>query len=207
MLRCGHVPQPFRDSWGGFCYSPGVSGAAPRRSVAGRLRGGKGRRVRHAQGDPAISNKVFVGNLSFDVTREELIQAFSAAGKVVDAKVPTDRETGRPRGFAFVEFVDDEAAEKSISLMNGRDLKGRPLRVNAAENRPPRPPGAGGPGGFRPPGAGPGYGGGYRPGGAPPYSAGPVPESFEQFPVDDRGRPFKSKGSRRNLRRRKRGFD
>ena len=58
----------------------------------------------------AISNKVFVGNLSFDVSREELIEAFSAAGKVVDAKVPTDRETGRPRGFAFVEFEDDEAA-------------------------------------------------------------------------------------------------
>ena len=64
----------------------------------------------HVRGDAAISNKVFVGNLSFDVTRDELIQAFSAAGKVVDAKVPTDRETGRPRGFAFVEFEDDEAA-------------------------------------------------------------------------------------------------
>src|SRR4029434_1748638 len=92
----------------------------------------------------AISNKVFVGNLSFDVSREELIEAFSAAGKVVDAKVPTDRETGRPRGFAFVEFEDDEAAQKSITLMNGRDLKGRPLRVNEAEHRPPRPPGMGG---------------------------------------------------------------
>ena len=79
--------------------------------------------------------------MSFDVTRDELIQAFSAAGKVVDAKVPTDRETGRPRGFAFVEFEDDEAAQKSIGLMNGKDLKGRPLRVNEAENRPPRPPG------------------------------------------------------------------
>jgi RNA recognition motif-containing protein len=47
---------------------------------------------------------VFVGNLSFDVTREELVEAFGAVGRVVDAKVPTDRETGRPRGFAFVEF-------------------------------------------------------------------------------------------------------
>jgi RNA recognition motif-containing protein len=93
---------------------------------------------------------VFVGNLSFDVSREELIEAFSAAGKVVDAKVPTDRETGRPRGFAFVEFEDDEAAQKSISLMNGKDLKGRPLRVNEAENRPPRPAGGGAP--FRPSG-------------------------------------------------------
>src|SRR6187431_1415447 len=103
-----------------------------------------GRRRETREGDSAISNKVFVGNLSFDVTRDELIEAFGAAGKVVDAKVPTDRETGRPRGFAFEEFEDDEAAMKSISLMNVKDLKGRPLRVNEAENRPPRPAGAGG---------------------------------------------------------------
>ena len=135
-----------------------------------------------------------MGNLSFDVTREELIDAFSAAGKVVDAKVPTDRETGRPRGFAFVEFESDEAAQKSIDLLNGRDLKGRPLRVNEAENRPPRPAGAGGPP-FRP---------SFRSG--PPSFGAPPP--FSDFvPMDDRGRPFKNKGSRRNIRRRKRGFD
>jgi cold-inducible RNA-binding protein len=138
---------------------------------------------------------VFVGNLSFDVTRDELIEAFAAAGKVVDAKVPTDRETGRPRGFAFVEFETDEGAQKCIELMNGRDLKGRPLRVNEAENRPPRPAGAGGPP-FRP---------SFRPG---PPSYGAPPPSFSEFvPMDDRGRPFKNKGSRRNIRRRKRGFD
>ncbi len=137
-----------------------------------------------------------MGNLSFDVTRDELIQAFGAAGKVVDAKVPTDRETGRPRGFAFVEFESDEAAQRSIELMNGKDLKGRPLRVNEAENRPPRPAGAGGGAPFRP---------SFRPGGPPSYSA-PPPE-FSDFPMDGRGRPFKNKGSRRNIRRRKRGFD
>lgn len=148
-----------------------------------------------------------MGNLSFDVTREELIQAFSAAGKVVDAKVPTDRETGRPRGFAFVEFEDDDAAQKSIGMMNGRDLKGRPLRVNEAENRPPRAPGERPP--FRPSfggggmgGPGGGGGGGYRPG-----AYAPPPPSFSDFPTDDRGRPFKNKGSRRNIRRRRRGFD
>jgi len=141
-----------------------------------------------------------VGNLSFDVTREELIDAFSAAGKVVDAKVPTDRETGRPRGFAFVEFADDDAALKSISLLNGKDLKGRPLRVNEAENRPPRPAGAGG---YRPAF---GAGGGYRPGGSP-FGGGGVPSFNDSTPTDDRGRPFKNKGSRRNIRRRKRGFD
>ena len=142
---------------------------------------------------------MFVGNLSFDVTREELIEAFSAAGKVVDAKVPTDRETGRPRGFAFVEFENDDAAQKSIEMMNGKDLKGRPLRVNEAENRPPRPGGPGG--GYRPSF---GAGNSYRPGGPPAFAA---PPNFGDFPTDDRGRPFRSKGSRRNIRRRKRGFD
>ena len=96
------------------------------------------------EGDEPISRKVFVGNLSFDVSREELIEAFNEAGKVVDAKVPTDRETGRPRGFAFVEFEDDEGAKKCIELMHGKDLKGRPLRVNEAEDRPPRAGGGGG---------------------------------------------------------------
>ena len=160
-----------------------------------------------------------MGNLSFDVTREELIEAFSAAGRVVDAKVPTDRETGRPRGFAFVEFESDEAAQRSIEQLNGRDLKGRPLRVNEAENRPPRPPGApgfsrpapGGGGGFsrpggggfsRPegggysrPGGGGGSGGGYsRPGGGGGYSRPGAPT----FPSpeetgDTRGRRFRQK--------------
>jgi len=177
----------------GFLLQSHSPAAAPRGRFVGRREAAKGGGG-IVRGEAAISNKVFVGNLSFDVTREELIQAFSAAGKVVDAKVPTDRETGRPRGFAFVEFDSDEAAEKSITMMNGKDLRGRPLRVNEAENRPPRPAGAGGPS-FRP--------GSYRPSG-PAYSA----PSFNEFtPMDDRGRPFKSKGSRRNIRRRKRGFD
>ena len=149
------------------------------------------------QGDGTISSKVFVGNLSFDVTREELVEAFGAVGRVVDAKVPTDRETGRPRGFAFVEFENDEAVQKCIEQMNGRDLKGRAMRVNAAEDRPPRPAGApgggfsrpGGGGGFSRPGGGGGFsrpGGGFRPGAAPTF---PPPE--ETGP--DRGRRFKQK--------------
>lgn len=147
-------------------------------------------------GERDISNKVFVGNLSFDVSRDELIQAFSAAGKVVDVKVPTDRETGRPRGFAFVEFADDEAAQKSIALMNGKDLRGRPIRVNEAENRPPRAPGSGAGPAYRPAFGAPGP---YR-GGGPP--AVPPPDEF--FGERGRGR---GKGSRRNIRRRKRGFE
>jgi RNA recognition motif-containing protein len=131
---------------------------------------------------------VFVGNLSFDVTRDELVQAFSAAGKVVDAKLPVDRETGRPRGFAFVEFETEDAARSCIATMNGKDLKGRALRVNEAENRPPRPPGSGPP--FRP------SGGGYRGPGGPPYGAarsGPPPEGF---PLGEPPRGF-GRGPRR----------
>ena len=113
-----------------------------------------------------------MGNLSFDVTREELLEAFGAAGKVVDAKIPTDRETGRPRGFAFVEFEDDDAAQRAISQLHGKPLKGRPLRVNEAENRPPRPAGAGGGPSFRPSGGYGGGGGGYGGGGGGGYGGG-----------------------------------
>lgn len=122
---------------------------------------------------------------------------------MVDAKVPTDRETGRPRGFAFVEFEDDDSAQKSISLMNGKTLRGRPLRVNEAENRPPRPPGAGaGPRGFGAPR--PDFGNRR----APDFAmAPPGGEDFGGGFGDRGGRGFKNKGSRRNIRRRKRGFD
>lgn len=132
-----------------------------------------------------------MGNLSFDVTREELLEAFGAAGRVVDAKIPTDRETGRPRGFAFVEFEDDDTAQRAITLLHGKQLKGRPLRVNEAENRPPRPAGGGGPS-FRPSGGdsyrSPGGGGGYgqRPsfgprGGGLGLPPGPPPEFGNEF--------------------------
>ena len=168
----------------------------------------------------AISNKVFVGNLSFDVTREELIEAFSAAGRVVDAKVPTDRETGRPRGFAFVEFESDEAAQRCIEQLNGRDLKGRPLRVNEAENRPPRPPGAPGfsrpapGGGFSRPGGGgfsrPGGGGFSRPGSARPaggyggggYRSGQPSGEFPPPGTEEgRGRRFRQKPDQKPARK------
>jgi RNA recognition motif-containing protein len=157
-----------------------------------------------------------VGNLSFDVTREELVEAFGAVGRVVDAKVPTDRETGRPRGFAFVEFESDEVVQRCIEQMNGRDLKGRAIRVNAAEDRPRTAggPGAGGfsrpggGGGFSRPGAGgglarPGGGGGFsRPGGGfrsggPPGGGFPPPEEL----VDTRGRRFKQKPESKPVRK------
>ena len=156
-----------------------------------------------------MGTRLFIGNLSYAVTEQELREAFTGDGiELRSVRVALDRETGRPRGFAFVEFEDDEAAQRSIAMLNGKDLKGRPLRVNEAENRPPRPPGMGGPpggggGGYRP---SPGSGAPYRPSGPPGYGA--APPSFNDFvPMDDRGRPFKNKGSRRNIRRRKRGFD
>ena len=159
---------------------------------------------------------MFVGNLSYDVTREELLETFGAAGKVVDAKVPTDRETGRPRGFAFVEFEDEESAQKSIGLLNGKDLKGRALRVNEAEDRPPRPAGAGpagGGGGYRPSfGGGGGGGGGYRSGGPPPML--PPPDFPGEFRKDDRSRSFRGKpgggkpaGRKNDQRRRRDDYD
>jgi RNA recognition motif-containing protein len=147
-----------------------------------------------------------VGNLSFDVTREELIEAFSAAGRVVDAKVPTDRETGRPRGFAFVEFESDEAAQRCIEQLNGRDLKGRPLRVNEAENRPPRPAGASGfsrpaPGGGYPrPGVGYSRAGGGHGGGG--YRSGPSGADFPPPEMEEgRGRRFRQKPDQKPARK------
>ncbi len=98
---------------------------------------------------------MFVGNLSYDVTREELLEAFGAAGKVVDAKVPTDRETGRPRGFGFVEFGNDEHARAAMTALNGKNVDGRDLTVNEA--KPREGGGGGGRGGF-----GGGGGGGKR---------------------------------------------
>ncbi len=146
-----------------------------------------------------------MGNLSFDVTREELIEAFSEAGRVVDAKVPTDRETGRPRGFAFVEFEEEEAVPRCIQKLNGQDLKGRPLRVNEAENRPLRAPG-GGSGFSRGPGPDSrGPGSGYsRP--SPTYRGAPPPEDFAPaFEKDDgRGKRFRQKPTGRKSSRRRR---
>ena len=119
-----------------------------------------------------MSVRLFVGNLPYGASEAELREYFGAVGQPTQIIMPVDRETGRPRGFAFVEFENDEAVQKCIEQMNGRDLKGRAMRVNAAEDRPPRPAGA--------------PGGGFRPGAAPTF---PPPE--ETGP--DRGRRFKQK--------------
>jgi len=85
-----------------------------------------------------MSNKVFVGGLSWSTTDEGLRQAFEQFGAIDEAKVITDRETGRSRGFGFITFTDSEHAMKSITEMDGTELDGRIIRVNEAEERRPR---------------------------------------------------------------------
>lgn len=106
-----------------------------------------------------MSNRLYVGNLAFHATEELLTQRFAACGNVVSVSVVMDRETGRSRGFAFVEMDNQTAAQKAIAELDGQDLEGRALRVRVAEDRPSR--GGGGGGGFRGGGGG-GGGGGYR---------------------------------------------
>lgn len=82
--------------------------------------------------------KLFVGNLSWGTTDASLLQAFESFGEVVEAKVITERDTGRSRGFGFVTFAENSDAEAAMEKMNGAELDGRELRVNEAEDRPRR---------------------------------------------------------------------
>jgi len=95
---------------------------------------------------------IFVGNLSYQVTSEDLQAAFEAYGAVDRVNIVTDRATGQPRGFAFIEMSDSQAAQTAISQLNGAELRGRAMNVNEAR---PKPTGGGGGGG----GNGGGYGG------------------------------------------------
>jgi len=131
-------------------------------------------------------SKVFVGNLSFETTREEIEALFAPVGEIAEIVIPTDRDSGRPRGFAFVTFASADHAAQAIQQLDGRELGGRNLRVNEATERPARSFGGGGSGGgFSRPFGG-GGGGGGRPG-AP-------------------GGHSRPKGSRRNVRARKRSI-
>ena len=85
-----------------------------------------------------MSKKLFVGGLSWNTNDTLLRQSFERFGSVSDAKVILDRESGRSRGFGFVTFDDDEAAHSAISEMDGSNLDGRDIRVNEAQERPPR---------------------------------------------------------------------
>ncbi|XP_076816207.1 putative RNA-binding protein RbpB isoform X4 [Clavelina lepadiformis] len=106
------------------------------------------------------SCKVFVGNLSYDATEDELYEIFGNCGKVEDVAIITDRDTGRARGFGFVTFSSPDEAEAAIKRLHQTDFKGRDLTVREAESRRG---GGGGGGGYR--GRGGGYGGGRGGGG------------------------------------------
>ena len=80
--------------------------------------------------------KLYVGNLPFSATDSEVEALFAEHGAVASVNLINDRETGRPRGFGFVEMSDDAAADKAIAALNGRDMNGRALRVNPAEDKP-----------------------------------------------------------------------
>ena len=94
-----------------------------------------------------MSNKLFVGNLSFNTTENDLHDAFAAHGTVVEANLMVDRMSGRPRGFAFVTMGTPEEAQKAIAALNGSQLDGRALTVNVARPREERSGGGGGGGG------------------------------------------------------------
>jgi cold-inducible RNA-binding protein len=113
-----------------------------------------------------MSTKLFVGNLSFNTTENDIEDAFAAHGTVSRVDLMMDRMSGKSRGFAFVTMESPEAAQAAIGAMNGAQLDGRALTVNEARPREERPPGGGGGGGFRGGGGGGGgYGGGGRSGG------------------------------------------
>jgi RNA recognition motif-containing protein len=122
--------------------------------------------------------RLFVGNLPYDATEDEIRQHFSTVGNLSFVSIPLDRETGKKRGFAFVEFVDAQHAQEAIRQFNNQPFKGRPLAVNEARAREagPRPPVGGG---FRP-------SPGFRPAGPPMRS--PAPD-FGDPTAGERDRP------------------
>lgn len=109
-----------------------------------------------------MGNKLYVGNLPYSFRDDDLQQAFAAHGSVSSAKVMMERDTGRSKGFGFVEMGSDAEAQAAINAMNGQQFGGRGLVVNEARPMEPRPPRSGGGGGY---GGGGGGGGGYGGGG------------------------------------------
>lgn len=111
-------------------------------------------------------NKLYVGNFPYSVTETELRSLFSNYGQINELAMIMDRETGRPKGFAFITFATQQSAEQALE-MNGRDVGGRPLKVNVAMEREGGRSGGGGR-----PGGGGGYGGGGYGGGGGGYGGG-----------------------------------
>jgi len=148
-----------------------------------------------------MGKRLYVGNLPYDTDEPSLRDTFGQEGRQVQSvHIVMDRETGRPRGFAFVEMVTDEDAKKAMVALDGKDFRGRMLRINEAEER--RAPGSrpGGPGGPRPGGFGgprPAAGGGFSSGGAGAGGeAGGGPRrnfGADALPAEDRNRKYTDK--------------
>ncbi len=96
-----------------------------------------------------MAKRLYVGNLPYSINEGELQEMFSEAGPVESVKLITDRDTGRSKGFAFVEMSTDEAAERAIADFNGKKIEGRPMTVNEAKPQQPREGRMGGGGGGR----------------------------------------------------------
>lgn len=111
---------------------------------------------------------IFVGNLPFRAEQDDVAELFAPFGEVANCSLPLERDTGRKRGFAFVEMVDEASEARAIEALQGAELMGRPLRINKAE---PRGGGGGGGGGYRRGGGG-GYGGGGYSGSSGGYGGG-----------------------------------
>ena len=175
------MPHRARSTW---TCSPRRSGARRQsakpgaRSTESHIAGDRNHRTPHHHGEaPAIAARIFVGNLTFGITADTLTALLSEAGNVVQVFLPADRETGRPRGFAFVEFASEAEAATAIRIFHDREIEGRRLTVNAAEDRPPRPTGP-----------------------------RPFDPQHTRAGGDRPARSFKRKGSRRGLRGRKRSL-
>ncbi len=119
--------------------------------------------------------RLFIGNLPYAANEADLRQHLSSVGEPAQIVLPTDRETGRPRGFAFVDYTDRAVAEEAIRRFNQQPFKGRPLAASEARPREERPPGAPRPGGFSGPRpSGPGGFGGPRPAGPGGFTPRPA---------------------------------
>jgi cold-inducible RNA-binding protein len=158
-----------------------------------------------------VSVRLFIGNLPYTATEADLREHLSVVGAPTQVVLPVDRETGRPRGFAFVDYADRNVAEEAIRRFNQQPFKGRPLAVSEARPREERGPGAPRPGGFSgprpgggPPGAGPrpgGFGSPPRPGGfGPRDSSAPAPTRNRNFgpdaPPKNKRKPQRKEGDR-----------
>jgi RNA recognition motif-containing protein len=138
-----------------------------------------------------LAVRLFIGNLPYDATETELRGHFAPVGAPLQVLVPVDRETGRPRGFAFVEFAEREVAEEVIRRFNGQSFKGRPLAVSEARAREDRGPGPRA-GGFAPRPMRPPTGDFSPPRDRPPSPGGSTPGRRLRTPVNRRSRPEKA---------------